>query len=73
MVEEALEGFRRSGVDRDAATRQKIRTLQSDITAPGMSLTKTFEKTSVLSKWTQANWRDYRKIISTHIRQMTLD
>ena len=35
MVEEALEGFRRSGVDRDAATRQKIRMLQSDITALG--------------------------------------
>ena len=40
MVEEALEGFRRSGVDRDAATRQKIRTLQSDITALGNEFDK---------------------------------
>ena len=40
MEEEALEGFRRSGVDRDAATRQKIRTLQSDITALGNEFDK---------------------------------
>jgi thimet oligopeptidase len=40
MVEEALEGFRRSGVDRDEETRQKIRTLQSDITALGNEFDK---------------------------------
>ena len=41
MVEEAVAGFQRSGVDRDEATRQKIRELQqSEITAIGNEFDK---------------------------------
>ena len=40
MVEESLAAFRRSGVDKDEATRQKIRTLQNEITAIGNEFDK---------------------------------
>ena len=40
MVEEAVAGFQRSGVDRDEATRQKIRELQNEITAIGNEFDK---------------------------------
>ena len=40
MVEESLAGFRRSGVDKDEATRQQIRDLQNEITAIGNEFDK---------------------------------
>jgi thimet oligopeptidase len=40
MVEETLAAFRRSGVDKDEATRQKIRALQNEITAIGNEFDK---------------------------------
>jgi thimet oligopeptidase len=40
MVEEAVASFQRSGVDRDEATRQRIRELQNEITAIGNEFDK---------------------------------
>jgi len=40
MVEESLAEFRRSGVDKDEATRQEIRDLQNEITAIGNEFDK---------------------------------
>ena len=40
MIEESLAGFRRAGVDKDEATREKIRAMQQEITKIGNEFNK---------------------------------